>query len=218
MTDRRRIDRRLQRWLGGSTRGEEATTLKGLLLTLVAIGLLSATSGLGGLAVFTDQEANNANTFTTGTVDISTSPSSAFITYGDMAPGDEVTEPLTVSNDGSLELRYAVTSTIPLPPFPSLAAQLDLTIKENVTTCTNAGFDVDGTVLYGPGDLGSFAGINVIGDPTQGADAGDRVLAAPASEVLCFNVELPLSTGDSYQNKTTTATFTFDAEQTANNP
>jgi len=31
-------------------------------------------------------------------------------------------------------------------------------------------------------------------------------------------VSLPLSTGDAFQNASTTATFTFDAEQTANNP
>jgi spore coat-associated protein N len=189
--------------------------VKKILLTLIAVGLLSATSGLGGLAVFTDQEANDANAFTTGTVDISTSPATAFITYDDMAPGDEVTEPLTVSNDGSLELRYAVTSTT---TEDTLAAQLDLTIKEDVTTCTNAGFDTDGTVVYGPGDLGSTTGVNAIGDSTQGADTGDLVLAASANEVLCFNVQLPLSTGDTYQDVTTTATFTFDAEQTTNNP
>jgi hypothetical protein len=30
-------------------------------------------------------------------------------------------------------------------------------------------------------------------------------------------VNLPTSTGNAFQNATTTATFTFDAEQTANN-
>lgn len=190
--------------------------VKKILFTLIAVGLLSAVTGMGGLAVFTDQAANDANTFATGTLDISTSPASAFITFSNMAPGDEVTEPLTVNNDGSLELRYAVTSTT---TEDTLAAQLDLTIKEDVTTCTNAGFDTDGTPVYATGDLGSMAGIDVVGDPTTGPDAGDRVLAAsPANEVLCFNVVLPLGTDDTYQGLTTTATFTFNAEQTTNNP
>lgn len=190
--------------------------VKKILFTLIAVALLSAVSGLGGLAVFTDQAAVDGNTFTTGSVDISTSPATALVTFSDMAPGDEVTAPLTVSNDSTtLELRYAVTSTT---TEDTLAAQLDLTIKEDVTTCTNAGFDTDGTPVYATGDLGSMAGINAIGDPTQGAQAGDRVLAASANEVLCFNVELPLTTGDAFQGLTTTATFTFDAEQTINNP
>ena len=55
-------------------------------------------------------------------------------------------------------------------------------------------------------------------DPTQGADAGDRTLNALGSERLRFKVTLPLDTGDSYQGKSCTVAFMFDAEQTANNP
>jgi hypothetical protein len=61
------------------------------------------------------------------------------------------------------------------------------------------------------------AGTSIIGDPTQGAQAGDRVLAAAADEVLCFHVLLPDTATDDVAGLTTTATFTFDAEQTANN-
>ena len=60
--------------------------------------------------------------------------------------------------------------------------------------------------------------VNLIGSPTQGAQAGDRTLNASASEVLCTQVALPLSTGNAFQGLTTTATFGFDAEQTSNNP
>ncbi len=189
--------------------------LRKLLATLVAVSVLASFGVFGTFAVFTDSQSVDSNTFTTGSVDISTNPTTALVTFSDMAPGDEVTNPITVTNNGSLELRYAVTSTT---TEDTLAAQLDLTIKSGVTTCTNAGFDTDGTVLYGPADLGSTAGIDVIGDPTQGADAGDRTLAASANEVLCFNVELPLTTGNAFQGLTTTATFAFQAEQTQSNP
>ena len=46
----------------------------------------------------------------------------------------------------------------------------------------------------------------------------DRVLAAAGTEVLCFYVSLPIGAGNTLQGATTTTTFTFDAEQTANNP
>jgi hypothetical protein len=118
-----------------------------------------------------------------------------------------------VNNDGSLQLRY---SGVSVTTEDVLAAQLDLTIKSGVTTCTNAGFGASGTVVYATGDLGSVAGTALFGSPTQGAQAGDRVLNAGVSEVLCFNVTLPLATVPAAT--TTTATFTFDAEQTANNP
>jgi hypothetical protein len=56
-----------------------------------------------------------------------------------------------------------------------------------------------------------------VGDASQGSQAGDRSLDAATSEILCFRVSLPSSTGNAFQGATTTATFTFSAEQTANN-
>jgi spore coat-associated protein N len=187
---------------------------KQLIGTTAVLGLFAALLSLTALALFTDTASVPSNSFSTGTVDISTSPVSALVTFSDMAPGDEVVNPITVSNDGTLELRYAVTSTT---TEDTLAAQLDLTIKSGVTTCTTGGFDTDGSPVYAPADLGSTAGIDVIGDPTQGAQAGDRTLAASATEDLCFKVSLPSSTNNTYQGLTTTATFDFQSEQTKNN-
>ena len=87
-----------------------------------------------------------------------------------------------------------------------------------MATCTTAGFAATGTSVYGAGALGSTTGAKVLGDAAQGAQAGDRTLAAGASEVLCAQVTLPTSTGNTFQNLTTTATLKFDAEQTTNNP
>jgi predicted ribosomally synthesized peptide with SipW-like signal peptide len=186
-----------------------------ILVVLLVTGVVAASLGVASNAIWTDSEDVDANVFSTGTLDISTNPTTALVTFSGMAPGDQVTNPITVTNAGSLELRYAVTSDT---TENTLAGQLDLTIKTGVTLCTNAGFGASGTVIYGPGDLGSTAGTNVIGDPTQGEDTGDRTLVASADEDLCFNVELPTSTGDSFQGLNTTATLTFAAEQTASNP
>ena len=187
---------------------------KKLLATVAVLALFVSVISLGVLALFTDTASVPANTFSTGTVDINTAPLSALVTFSGMAPGDQVTNPITVTNAGTLQLRYAVTSTT---TENTLAAQLDLTIKSGVTTCTNAGFSVDGTVVYATGDLGSTTGVNVIGNPAQGFQANDRTLNASANEVLCFNVSLPLATGNAFQGLSTTATFAFQAEQTANN-
>lgn len=187
-----------------------------LFTLILALGLVAGAIGVGS-ALFTDSQAVNANAFTTGTVDISTSPTTALVTFSNMAPGDQVTAPITVNNIGTLALRYAVTSVATNADGKDLMSQLALTVKTGVTTCTNAGFGTDGTVVYTTGVLGSVAGVNLIGNPTAGSQAGDRTLAASASEVLCFNVSLPLSTGNAFQNATTTATFTFAAEQTVNN-
>ena len=58
----------------------------------------------------------------------------------------------------------------------------------------------------------------LIGSSAQGADAGDRTLAASNNEVLCFAVVLPDTAGNSLQGLSNTTTFTFDSEQTTNNP
>jgi predicted ribosomally synthesized peptide with SipW-like signal peptide len=200
-------------------KGEEPKLLKKIAATVAIVGVLAGLGTFGALAVFTSTATVPGNAFTTGTVIINTSKDDAtLITYSNMAPGDKVTQPLTVTNNGSLALRYAVTSLATNLDSKGLRSQLDLTIKSNVTTCTNAGFDTDGTVLYDHDVLGSDPAINVIGDPAEGPDLGDRTLAASGNEVLCFQVELPLTTGDAYQDATTTATFTFKAEQTKNNP
>jgi spore coat-associated protein N len=188
-----------------------------ILLTAMAVTLMATFLGAVSLALFTEVVANPTNEFTTGTVDLSTTPESAFIYYTDMAPGDKVTAPLTVSNDGSLEVRYAVSSLAEETDGKGLREQLDLTIKSGVTNCTNAGFDTDGTVLYGPDDLGTDPEADIIGDSAPGFQAGDRTLAPSASEILCFQVELPLASGNAYQGAATTAHFGFYAEQTKNN-
>ena len=180
----------------------------------MAIGaLITATTG----ALFTDSDAVGANTFTTGTVILTTSPTTALVTFSDMAPGDFTNGTMTVTNGGSLALRYAVTS---VTTEDTLAAQLDMTIwDEAAEAVVNSVCDTTapGTVLYGPADLGSVAGINVIGDPATGDQGTDRPLAASANEMLCFRVELPSSTGNTYQGLTSTATLTFASEQTVNN-
>jgi predicted ribosomally synthesized peptide with SipW-like signal peptide len=189
--------------------------LSRILFVLLLVGVIGGSLGVASNAIWTDSQNVGANVFSTGTIDISTNPTTALVTFSGMAPGDQVTNPITVSNAGTLQLRHAVTSTT---TENVLAAQLDLTIKTGVTACTNAGFGASGTVIYGPGDLGSTTGTNVIGNPAQGAQAGDRTLNASANEALCFHVELPSGTGNSFQGLTTTATFAFAAEQTANNP
>ncbi len=188
---------------------------RGWLLPVIAAGAIATSAAAFSLAVFTDSAGVGANTFSTGTVDVATSPTSAAVTFSNMAPGDSVTDDIVVSNSGTLALRYALASVATNTDAKGLKDQLVLTIRTRdllTDTCTL----FDGTQLYS-GDLDSTAG-NLVGDSAQGAQTGDRTLAAGASERLCFRVSLPSSTGNAFQNATTTATFTFSGEQTVNNP
>ena len=198
--------------------------LKKLTVVAVLVALVGVAANSGTLAVFTDAAPSNNNTFTTGTLDLKLSDNnetdldsvSTSVTFTAMAPGDTVTDRIVPKNTGSLALRYAISASATNADAKGLKDQLVLTIKTiDVTTPGTPCDNFDGTQLY-TGDTDSTAG-KLVGDNTQGAQAGDRTLAATASETLCFRVNLPLATGNTFQNATTTVTFTFDAEQTANN-
>src|SRR5262245_6092539 len=171
-----------------------------MLVSLLGTGTIS-------LSVFTDSDTS-AGSFTTGTLDLDASPSTIMNVTG-MIPGDSTTQNLTLDNAGTVRLRYALTSISTNADSKGLRDQLDLTIKTQGTNCST----FDGTTLYS----GTLNGAT-FGDTTQGGQTGDRELAGGTSEVLCFRVRLPIGTGNGFQDAATSATFTFSAEQTGNNP
>jgi hypothetical protein len=166
-------------------------------------------AGAISLAIFTDSQSVGGNAFTTGTITLGLAPASALLTSAAMMPGDSVNGSLVVSNTGTGQLRYAMTSSSTNADAKALRDQITLTIRTLGTSCAV----FDGTSLYA-GALSAAA----LGNTAQGAQAGDRTLNASSSETLCFRASLALATGNTFQGAATTTTFTFDAEQTANNP
>lgn len=185
-----------------------------ILASIAVLAVAGTIFAFGSLALFTDQETVTGNAFSTGTIDLVATPATAVVTAADMAPGDQVTAELDVANSGTLEFRYSATSTT---TEDVLASELELSIKTGVTTCDDANWTNDGVLIY-QGALGSTGVTALFGDATQGSQAGDRTLAAGANEALCLNVTLPLAATNASQGLSSTATLTFDAEQTANNP
>ena len=196
---------------------------------LAAIGVTAvAVAGLTGgtmlsMALFTDTETDD-NTFTTGTIILdSTKIAALSLTTSALMPGDTITSPVTVENDGSAELRYSVSQTSTNGDSKSLRDSLMLTIRTaDAGGGTDFGSDGDycddgtGTQVRASAALGASG--NLVGDPSQGSQSGDRTLAATANETLCFFVNYTISAPNTSQGATTTTTFTFAAEQTANNP
>jgi hypothetical protein len=182
------------------------TRRRGIVALLGAVSLLTIGAGSVSLAQFTDS-ASSTWAFATGTIDVNTSPA-VLTAINAMMPGAISTQPLTVSNAGSGDLRYALSVAATNP----LGTALQLTIKTEDAGGGCAAFTgtsvLAATTLNGAG----------FGSSAQGANPGDRNLAAGTNEVLCFRVSLPLATGNAMQGVSSAATFTFDAEQTANNP
>lgn len=176
-----------------------------LVAMLLASSLATVGAGAMSLAVFTDQ-ASASGSWTTGTIVLGVTPSTAFTATGIM-PGDSGAAIIGVKNNGVSQLRYAMSTGIS-GDTNGLGAQMQLVVKDGpivAGACT-------GTTL----SSGSMA-VAAIGSASQGFQAGDRTVDAGVTDSLCFQWTFPQTSGNSYKLSTTTATFTFDAEQTANN-
>ena len=182
----------------------------------VLVGVLSITA----LALFTDSDAVGTNSFATGTLSLTTSPTSTVWTaVTDGAPGDKATGALTVTNAGSLSLRYAVSGA---NTDATLAGAMNLRIGLQAGAgCDFPYHNNDGTTTTLTDDTQLYAGsLNtalLMGSSAQGFDAGDRTLAASATDDLCFAVVLPDTATSTVAGLSNTTTFTFDSEQTKNN-
>ena len=175
-------------------------------LFAVLLGASFATLGAGAmsLAIFTDSDAYDG-TWTSGTIILGVSSTTAF-TVDDILPGDTGNKTIQVNNTGTGALRYAMTSTADNTDTKNLRSQLSLTIQPG--TCA-----APGAAIYTGSLVGAF-----FGDAAQGDDTNDRDVASGGVDNLCFSWAFDINADNAYQDATTTATFTFLAEQTAHNP
>ena len=183
-----------------------------LALAVAGLAVVSTSAGAMSLALFTDTQTVDG-TFSSGTIKLDAAKVAALSLTSSLMPGDQITDDVVVENDGSAQLRYDVSAASVDDSSPNGGALHD------VLTIAVKGPDVDLVPDGTPCD--DFDGSTVLASTTLGsatAIASDRVLDSAASETLCFRVALPLATDDEYQGAQTTTTFTFAAEQTANNP
>ena len=132
------------------------------LLVFLLVGSSVATFGAGlmSLALFTDSDAT-AGGFTTGTIDIASTPATLFNVTA-MMPGDSNSATLNVANNGTAQLRYALTSSSTNADGKNLASQLQLTVRAGA--CPSVG-----AIVY-TGVLNSAAwGNTAPGGPGRGS-------------------------------------------------
>ena len=175
--------------------------MKKILLGFIIISLVSIIGVGATRAYFSDQGTSSGNTFATGTVDIEAGGGVSLpVNFSDLAPGWSGSNDLEIANDGSLQLRYAM-STEAIEDEGGLCSQLLVSIISG------------GETLYSRPLADAF-----FGNSAQGAHTGDRVLNPDTSEILDFTFSLPAGTGDDYQGTSCLVDFIFNAEQTVNNP
>ncbi len=192
--------------------------LVGLLLVVATAATIGAASF--SLAIFTSAATVGANDFSTGTILLGVAPATAIFTSSNMMPGDAVPagvpgRAVTVSNTGTGALRYSIAGASTDGDNKHLNTQLLVTVRQPDNNAGSSCALMTGNSLFSA--VVPTAGLSMVGDATQGNQAGDRTLAAGTSETLCFKASLPLATANAFQGTASTYTFTFNAEQTANN-
>lgn len=198
-----------------STKETHRRRRRGLLALLMAgTALISATGATMSLALFTDSASAAANTFTTGTIHIGINPTATILAANPMMPGDTVNGSVVVTNTGTAQMRYAVSGSATNTDGKGLASQITLTIKTADTTGGTTCTAWTGTSLFT--GVVPYAEGNLIGTFATHPNGG-RTLGAGLFETLCFRATLPQLTPNAYEGASTTMTFTFYAEQTANN-
>lgn len=177
------------------------------------LGLAAATMALSfSGAFFTDTDAVDAAVITTGSLSL-TAPATVDFTLTNMAPGDTSNRTISLTNGGSLQLRYdmATTAVNSDATFP-LSTQLTSIVYLESQEPDTAGANLTCDATYA-----TAATYTALSTGSLGAAAlTNRVVAASGTEVLCVAVQLPSATGNDYQSDTTDVTFTFNSEQTAN--
>ena len=124
-----------------------------------------------------------------------------------MMPGDTNTQALTIANAGTATLRYAMVS--------AATNVLGIDAPAGGQDPRHQLRDLRRHDHRRPDAPSTERSSATSPRATRPAIA---VLTAATNEVLCFQVSLPKATGNALQNTTSAVTFTFSAEQTANNP
>ena len=201
---------------------------RGLLALLMAgTAIMAATGATFSLALFTSSVAVGGNGFTTGTIVLGVSvggnaaPPAIIFTAGAMMPNDNVPalvpgQAVLISNSGTAQLRYAISGTSTNPDTKALNTALLIIVRQPDGNAGASCAAFTGNLLFS--GVVPTGGVNMVGNPLAGNQAGDRTLNSGASETLCFKASLPQATGNAFQGATSTYTFTFAAEQTASNP
>jgi len=171
-------------------------TIGALAVVLAAVGIT-----VGSGANFTAHAANPQNTFATGTLTIGSSASSALFNATGLKPGDSVNGTVDIQNTGSLAGAFTLQTSSVVDPN-ALLGQLDLKVEDcgvytgpggaTAPTCAGTKFVYDGKAsAVGTATLGTFAG--------------------GAKHKYVFTVAMPSGISNTFQGKTASVEFDWDA-------
>jgi hypothetical protein len=210
-----------------------------LVITYMAVVFASVTGDVARTRAAFSDTATATSTFTTGTVDIQLSNNNEdcdaggatyadslapFFTVNVPGPGNFAVQPLCLKNQGTLDFRWALSSTVTDNAVVSGALKavtkiriwsLNSTGSTAGTTCVQ-GFDAAGNAANISGTQTNFGAelyaSGLMSTNPSFASSADTELAPNGYQKLCFALVLPDSVSDAaLSGKTVTMNFSLAA-------
>jgi spore coat-associated protein N len=170
-------------------------TLGALAVILAAVGIT-----VGSGANFTASAANPGNAFSTGTLVIANSPSTALLTMSGMKPGATASSTVDITNTGSLAGDFVLKTANPTG-YTALLDQLQLTVVDCGAWTSSAPDCSTGTTQKYSGVVSGLTS-SALGNYAGGIKHRYK-----------FTATLPTSTDDTFQNRTAGVDFAWSATQ-----
>lgn len=200
-----------------------------ILLSLAAVGAAASIATMGTFATFTDTASSTTGNISSGTVDINLAASGASnrlsIGATGLVPGDTLQRRAVLTNAGSEDLAsVSLTTTAGTSSILDTDATDGLQMK--IERCTNGTWTESATTPYtytcdlvpgtglNNGTRGSVLARRSVIGPTMSLTSMGSLTAGGTDDVV-ITLDLPTTAGNSFQSKTSTIVYTFNATQRA---
>jgi predicted ribosomally synthesized peptide with SipW-like signal peptide len=194
-----------------------STTTK-LLASFAVLGAAASIAGLGTFATFTSS-TSASHTISTGSVTIAlgaVGPANRLtVNATGVAPGDTMQRAFDLSNSGSIDLASSPTLTTTASPSSLLDTDTTNGLQMVIDKCSVAWTESGPPYTYTCSGTTSsvLASRAVIGSSIALSNISDLVTAGGGPDHLRLTLTLPSAAGNTFQNLTSTLTYTFNATQ-----
>ena len=197
---------------------------KKMLLSLLVIGVVSVSAGAGTWAYFSDTETSEGNSFTAGTLDLvltdatNDGTDSETLTWvaGNMAPGEDGSATMTVTNVGTLAGNLDISSIVVTNAPGTTPESEDTSVSENGELGANLNvdmfFDTNNDGVKDATETTIYSGVL---DGIAAAYNLDESIGFGASTYITINYDLPTATGNDVQGDTVSLEFVVELDQIA---
>jgi predicted ribosomally synthesized peptide with SipW-like signal peptide len=189
-----------------------------LLISIAVLAAAASIAGLGTFATFTSS-TTATHTVSSGTVTVALGAAGAAnrltVNATGVAPGDTIQRAFQLSNSGTIDLAGAPTLTTAASPSSLLDTDGTNGLQMVIDKCSVAWTESGPPYTYTcSGSTSSvLASRAAIGSTLALSSLSDLVTAGGGPDYLRLTLTLPSSAGNTFQNLSSTLTYTFNGTQ-----